>query len=95
VSAGKPTGVTWLGLAARNDDDGVLVTDVTAGGPAASGDLAIGDRITAVNGRTTTSVTQLVLRLRAHRPHELVTITVMRGTTELQRRVELGSDREH
>jgi S1-C subfamily serine protease len=95
VSAGKPTGVTWLGLAARNDDAGVLVTDVTASGPAASGDLAIGDRITAVNGRATTTVTQLVLRLRAHRPHEAVTFTVIRGTTELHRRVELGSDRDH
>jgi serine protease Do len=95
VSAGKPTGVTWLGLAARNDDAGVLVTDVTAGGPAAVGDLAVGDRITAVNGRATTTVTQLVLRLRAHRPHEQVTFTVIRGTTELQRRVALGSDRDH
>jgi len=92
--------VTWLGLAARNDDasdtnHGVLVTDVTADGPADLGDLAIGDRIMAVNGRATTTVTQLVLRLRAHRPHEQVTFTVMRGTTELQRRVELGSDRDH
>jgi putative serine protease PepD len=100
VSTGKPTGVTWLGLAARNgdsstDDSGVLVTDVTAGGPAALGDLAVGDRIVAVNGRATATVTQLVLRLRAHRPHELVTFTVMRSGTELQRRIELGSDRDH
>ncbi len=95
VSAGKPTGVTWLGLAARNDDDGVLVTDITANGPAAIGDLAIGDRITAVNGRATTTVTQLVLRLRAHRPYEHVTFTVTRGATQLDRRVELGSDRDH
>jgi S1-C subfamily serine protease len=95
VSVGKPTGVTWLGLAARNDDGGVLVTDVTANGPAAIGDLVAGDRITAVNGRATATVTQLVLRLRAHRPHEQVTFTLLRGTTELARRVELGSDRDH
>ena len=95
VSDGKPTGVTWLGVAARNDEGAVLVTDVTAGGPAALGDLAIGDRITAVNGRTTATVTQLVLRLRAHRPRELVTFTVTRAGNELQRRIELGSDRDH
>ena len=38
---------------------------------------------------------ELVLRLRAHRPHELVTFSVMRSGTELQRRIELGSDRDH
>jgi putative serine protease PepD len=87
--------VTWLGLAARNDADGVHVTDVTPGGPAAIGDLAVGDRIAAVNGRATATVAQLVLRLRAHRPHERVTFTVVRGDTVLQRRLELGSDRDH
>jgi putative serine protease PepD len=95
VGAGTPTGVTWLGLAARNDIDGVHITDVTAGGPAAIGDLAVGDRIAAVNGRATATVSQLVLRLRAHRPHEQATFTVVRGDTVLQRRLELGSDRDH
>jgi S1-C subfamily serine protease len=95
VGAGTPTGVTWLGLAGRNDVDGVLVTEVTAAGPAALGDLAVGDRVTAVNGRATKSVTQLVLRLRAHRPHEHVTFTVVRGAEVLQRSVELGSDRKN
>lgn len=94
VGAGAPTGVTWLGLAARNAD-GVLVTDVTLDGPAAIGDLAVGDRIAAVNGRATATVAQLVLRLRAHRPHEMVTFTIVRDGTVLQRRLELGSDRDH
>jgi putative serine protease PepD len=56
---------------------GVLVQDVTAGGPAAKAGLASGDVITAVNGRRTATVDDLTSAVSELKPGTTVSLAVV------------------
>ena len=64
-------------------DAGMVVQRVTAGGPAAGAGIQPGDVITALGtARSPTSVA-FVTALRSHGPGDVVTITVVRGTSTI------------
>ena len=61
-------------------DHGVIISDVEPDGPSAHGGLQIDDVVTAMNGRTISSLHQLGARLFQVTPGTKVTLTVQRGT---------------
>lgn len=81
----------WLGVegADPTDDEieregrgAAVLVDVAANGPAALAGLRPQDRILAVDGVPVTSMSELVVALRTHRPGETVSITFRRGIEE-------------
>ena len=79
-------------LAAQYDlpaDHGVLVTDVTAGGPAAAAGLRPGDIVLAIDGQRIDRDNSFTEVLFAHEPGEAVEATVQRGDGRLRLDVTL------
>ena len=89
--SGKP----WLGLSGENltpekagDFDikiqvGVLVTSVVSGSPAATAGVQVGDALSAVDGRTIRSISDLLDALASRKPGDTVNLTVWRGDAKL------------
>lgn len=77
-AAAVPEGHDRAGLWINRAGDGFRVEDVTAGGPAAEAGLAVGDRITAVDGRAATelSLSAVRQRFRSEPPGTRVRLTV-------------------
>jgi putative serine protease PepD len=70
--------------------EGLLVTVVDSGGPAASAGLQTGDVITKIDDRTARTTDQLVAVLLAKRPGDSVTIAYDRQGRSATTRVTLG-----
>jgi len=68
---------------------GAVVADVKDGSPAGAAGLTADDVITSVDGSPLGSMGALRVLLRAHKPGDVVTLTVMRGTEAKTMRVEL------
>lgn len=64
---------------------------VTAGGPGARAGIEPGDVITKVDGVRVHGGDELVIKIRAHRPGDRLTLTVLRGGRERTLEVVLGS----
>ncbi len=62
-----------------NGPQGARLGEITAGGAAARAGLKSGDVITQVNGKVVTSIDTLIVRLRAFRVGDTVTVTYLRG----------------
>jgi putative serine protease PepD len=94
IGQGKVTNShrAWLGVeVAATTSGGLLVSRVTAGGPAAKAGIAAGELITAVNGTATPDPGTLADVLAALRPGEAVTVSVARPDGSSRRvRVTLG-----
>ncbi|MEW2546125.1 trypsin-like peptidase domain-containing protein [Streptomyces sp. NPDC047002] len=75
-------------VAAKAADGGPAVT---AGGPADRAGIRAGDVITAVDGDPVHSGEELIVRIRAHRPGDRLTLTVRRGGTGRTAALTLGS----
>lgn len=67
---------TQLGL---DSTEGVIVTNVVAGGPAARAGVQPGDVVTAVDGRPTESPEDFLAELRPHKPGDTLALSVRRG----------------
>ena len=92
---------SWLGIGIRglreSDDepeekidgaeDGVLVTDIRADGPARNSDLKPRDVITAVDGRRVVTAAQLRNEVRRKKPGTAVTLDVIRQAKPLKIKV--------
>ncbi len=81
------------GLAAQYDlpvDHGVLVTEVTPGGPAAQAGIEEGDVILDIDGQRIGRENSFAEVLFAHEPGETVEATVQRGDEQLEIAVTLG-----
>lgn len=81
----------WLGVEGTDPTDeeidregrgSAVVTKVAASSPAAAAGLRPGDRVLAVEGVPVTSMSELVVALRAHRPGDAIGITFRRGAEE-------------
>lgn len=70
--------------------DGVLVTGIQMGSPAARGGLREGDVITRANAQPTATQGELVRQLRAMRPRDIVQLTVFRDGSTVTLSVRLG-----
>lgn len=92
ISTGKSTkpiiGVT---LDMQYTGEGAQVTEVTKGGPADDAGIEAGDVITAVNGTRVADGTELIVRIRAHKPGDELTLTLSRDGKRQQVKVTLGS----
>lgn len=64
---------------------------VTEGGPGAKAGIEPGDIITEIDGRPVHSGEELIVKTRAHRPGDTLRLTVLRGGTEKQISLVLGS----
>ncbi|MFE9477735.1 S1C family serine protease [Streptomyces spororaveus] len=64
---------------------------VVADGPGARAGIRAGDVITKVDGQRVRGGDELIIRIRAHRPGDALTLTVLRGGRESTLEVVLGS----
>ena len=71
------------------EEQGALVQSVVEGGPASETELAAGDVITAIDGVKVNNGTELVVRIRAKNPGDVVKLTLEDGSVI---EVTLGSD---
>jgi putative serine protease PepD len=71
--------------------DGAVVAAITRGGPAASSDLRIGDRIVELDGQEIKEPGDLSSTVLDHKPGDRVGLTVMRGGEQRTIDVELGT----
>lgn len=79
-----------VGLDDRRDGgQGVIVTGVEAGTPAAESGVATGDLIVAVDGSTTDGSSGVIAAIRDHEPGDEVTISVVRDGDRFDVTVEL------
>ncbi|HQP37720.1 MAG TPA: redoxin domain-containing protein [Polyangiaceae bacterium] len=72
----------WLGVVlapAADGVEGVPITEVMTGSPAEQARLAVGDRIVAVSGRTVATAREVIDRVRALSPGDVVPLTFVRG----------------
>ena len=83
-------GHALLGVSSEAAEGGVRVVSVTAGSAADAAGLAEGDLITAIDDTTVTSAEELVSELRARVPGDVVSLTVLRGSSELTVEATLG-----
>lgn len=69
---------------------GVLVVNVTSGGPAASAGLKANDVIAQLDGKTVNSTDDLSKILLQHKPGDAVSVKVYRGSQQLSMNITLG-----
>jgi putative serine protease PepD len=83
----------YLGVSSGEDPEerGAVVGEITPGGPAASSDLRVGDRITAIDGREIGEPGDLSSAIEDRKPGERVELTVQRGGEQRTIDVELGT----
>jgi serine protease DegQ len=70
--------------------EGVLVLDLSAGGPAQEAGVEPGDVIVAIGGADVDTVEDFLAALRGVEPGEQVPVTVVRGTDEQVLEIEIG-----
>jgi hypothetical protein len=68
----------WIGFYPQHHEDGLIVTGLVPGGPAASAGLERGDFVLAVDGTEVSSLRELYRALRAHGPGACVRLSVRR-----------------
>ncbi len=66
----------WLGIENTDVAGGTEVASVVPGSPAANGGLVAGDVVLAVDGRPTTTMTELMLVLRTYDPGDQVDLKI-------------------
>jgi serine protease Do len=74
--------------------EGVLVSEVSSGTPAATAGLQAGDVITAVNGRSIMSSADLVREVREAEPGSTMDVRLMRNHKEMTVKVALPQRRQ-
>ena len=73
-------------------NQGAYVAELADDGPAAQAGIQKGDVIMALDDEEITSSDALVLAVRSHSVGDTVTVTLMRGSKQMQVQVTLGSD---
>jgi len=90
---GKRVQHAWLGVETgptETNVSGVRIGRLTAGGPAASSSLRVGDVVTAIDGKQLQSPTDLPAIINSHSPGDAIKLSVQRGSTQEEIRVTLG-----
>jgi putative serine protease PepD len=89
--AGKTVKHAFLGVGVATASNGVKVTDVQTGTPAASAGLKTGDVITAFDGTAVKDSTALRAAIAEHAPGDKVKVTVLRAGATHTVSVALGN----
>ncbi len=85
ASGGEPRREGFLGISLEDRTDGgqgALVTDVTAGSPAAEAGIEVGDVVVAVDDAATDGRAGVVAAIRDHEPGDEVEVVVVRDSEE-------------
>ena len=93
IVKGEPVAYGFLGVTTSypvSGRAGALVQDVVEGSPADRAGLQEGDLVVAVDGKSVESPDELAGKIRARRPGEEVTITIVRGGREMELKAVLG-----
>ncbi len=90
----KAVALTRLGYPVTHLADAVVVADVQCGGPA-DHHLQVGDLITAVDGQPVTTATAVRPLVVAHKPGDLIHLTVRRGSQPVDVTVRAGASGGH
>src|ERR671912_311636 len=92
IKNGKATyPILGANVAQAGGEDGVILTSVDSGGPAADAGLREDDVITKIDGKRVYTIEELIVTIRTHRPRDTVVLDYVRGETRGQARVVLGS----
>ena len=94
LEAGGQVKHAYLGVSTADGSSGAAgaaVSSVAAGGPAAGGGLRAGDIVTAFDGTSVGSSTDLVAAIATHQPGDHVQLTVRRGSNTEHLTVTLGT----
>lgn len=70
-----------------------LVSDLAKNGPAARAGIQVGDIITAIGDRSVSDRSEIGLALSDRYPYEKISVTVRRGSKEVELEVRLGESR--
>lgn len=81
---------TWLGVRVSESENGVTVTEVVAGSPAETAQLAVNDVITAVGNTSIASADDLRAAIEAASSGDVVQMTIVRGGVTMVGNVTLG-----
>jgi putative serine protease PepD len=85
IVQGKPIQTGYLGVStadATGSRDGAIIQEVTPDSPASRAGLRAGDLVTSVDGQAIQSYSEMVARIRAHKPGDEVILHVTRGGNE-------------
>src|SRR5215207_3880130 len=92
IKNGKATyPVVGANVEEADGDQGVVLTSIVGGGPAADAGLREGDVITKIDRKRVNTVEELLVTIRTHRPRETVVLEYERGEAPRQARIVLGS----
>ncbi|HEY2328153.1 MAG TPA: trypsin-like peptidase domain-containing protein [Gaiellaceae bacterium] len=81
----------FLGVAPQTATNGVKITSVQSGSAAASAGLKVGDMITSVGGKKTTTADALRAAIDGYKPGDSVTLSILRNGSMKTLHVTLGS----
>jgi putative serine protease PepD len=81
----------YLGVGIATASNGVRLTEVRTGTPAARAGLEVGDVVTAIDGTKVTQATELGSAVDAKQPGDTVTLTYLRGGKTATVKVTLGT----
>ena len=86
IVQGKPIQTGYLGvtpsLTTTGGQDGALIQEVAPDSPAAQAGLRPSDLVTSIDGQAVQNYSEMVARIRAHKPGDKVTLVVSRGGNE-------------
>ena len=85
---------SWLGVAARIDNERTIVSEVRRGSPAFAAGVSVGDEITAINGDSLPAG-QLTDRIQRLKPGTRITLSVTRQDVMRPLAITLGTDPGH
>lgn len=90
IGALLDTSYTGEGVQVLSEEDAADTPPITPGGPADAAGLRAGDVIVAIDGDPVTSPDELIVRIRAHSPGDVITLTVREGGRDTDLQVTLG-----
>ncbi len=91
---GASTGGAFLGINAEEQDEGLVLTAITDGGPAQRAGLLVGDVVKEFGGKRIESYQDLIGEIRRRRSGDKVPVRIVRGGEEKTVEVTLGRREE-
>lgn len=90
IGGSNPANEPWLGFS-LDEDDPLVIDDLSSDGPAEESGLKAGDKIIEFDGQRITSQRRLRSIIRDKSPGDVVTITVSRDGEEIKLELKIGS----